>query len=158
MKKTLSVLFIISFCFSQDYIVDDYYFKWKVFQYADIEFSVVKDEDKSYISFKDDSMFSSLSLTAKEAIEIGEELSKTNTVYKRFKDNELANIDEKVNLSSHTITYRKSEKSGFYISLSSDAMFGSSINLDRKEALAFIPYLMDSENLINHIKNEIDLD
>ncbi|MAW74966.1 MAG: hypothetical protein CMG09_03465 [Candidatus Marinimicrobia bacterium] len=158
MYKALLVLFITSFCFSQDYIVDDYYFKWKVFQYADIEFSVVKDEDKSYISFKDESMFSSLSLTAKEAIEIGKELSKTNTIYKKFKNNELANIDEKVSLSSHTITYRKSEKLGFYISIGSEALFGSSMNLDRKEALAFIPYLMDSENLINYIKNEIDLE
>ena len=158
MNKFLSVLCIVSFCFSQDYIVDDYYFKWKVFQYADIEFSVVKDEDRTYMSFTDEGMFSSLSFTAKEAIQIGKELSKTNTIYKKFKNSELANIDEEVNLSSHTITYRKSEKSGFYISISSDAMFSGSMNLERKEALAFIPYLMDSENLINYINSEIDLE
>ena len=157
MYKNL-LLFIISFCFSNDYIVDDYYFKWKVLQYADIELSVIKDEDTSYISFEDESMFGDLTLTSKEAIEIGKELLNINTIYKKFKNNKLIEIDEKINLGSQTITYIKSEKNGFYIRIESNELFGNSLNLDRKEAIAFAPHLIDSDNLINYIKNKINLD
>ena len=159
MKKIFFIVLIfISLSFCQDYIVDDYHFSWKVFQYSDIEISVIKTEDDAYISLKGDSMFGTLNLTSKEAIEIGEELSNTNSIYKKFKKNDLANIDEEVKLSSHQIKYKKTEKLGFYITIRTNAMFSSSVSLERKEALAISQYLIDAESLINYINQEIDLE
>jgi len=155
-KRITTYIIFLSVCFTQDYIIDDYYFSWKVFQFADIEFNVNKDEDKCIIAITDDNVFSNLSLNAKEAIELGEELSNTNTVYKKLKKNEMPNIQEQSILPNYTVTYKKSEKYGFSISIKENEGWSSSFNLDRKEALALVPYLKDADNLINHINKNIE--
>ena len=55
-KRITTYIIFLSVCFTQDYIIDDYYFSWKVFQFADIEFNVNKDEDKCIIAITDDNV------------------------------------------------------------------------------------------------------
>ena len=159
MKKILILLPVISLCFSNNYIIDEYNFIWKVSQYRSVEFSVVKNEHSSYLTFyKKD--FDSISLTAKEAIKIGEELSNINTIYTKLNNSQVDEIQEKVNLSTHFIIYDLSENFtvAIYETSDDDINFISPfINLSKKEALAMVPYLLDSENLINYTNKEIDL-
>ena len=68
----------------------------------------------------------------------------------------MANIKEQSILPNHTVTYKKSEKYGFSISIKANDGWFSSFNLDRKEALALVPYLKDADNLINFINKNIE--
>ena len=54
MKKVI-LLCLCNSIFAQDYFIDDYKFDWNVFQFAEIEYSIIKDEDRTYVQLYDGS-------------------------------------------------------------------------------------------------------
>ena len=158
MKKLILLSVLLTSIFSQNYIIDDYDFQWNIMQIGDVTMRIYKNEDKTVIKIKNP-IFGELTLNGKEAFEIADVLSQTNDYYSKIKNNESTDVSEKVNTKSesYTISFRKSEKTGFSIAIKENGRFvmNDISSLKRKEALELAPYLKDASNMINYVNQHI---
>ncbi len=144
---------------AKNYALDRYNLTWHVEALGDINFDVQKTEATSLIIIDKKHESTRLDLTLSEAIELGNALSQTRKYYEklRFKD---ADTEETLKTEKGmTVTFRKSEKFGFYISIMPKESYSTSFTIDDyKTGIRLSELLKNSKEVIDFLSTRLLLD
>lgn len=139
-----------------DFTIDDFDFTWNVASSGEARLSIRKDEDSTTVCLHRD--FGAIRLLPADAVKLGKALAKTSKVYARFKDGK-KEMRETVEAGSAEVDYAIDAKYGFRISVSvkDGAFIGNHLSLERADAKAFVPHLLQAEKMCAYLDKKIKL-
>lgn len=151
----LFLLVVSSIAYSADeYTFDNYEFEWKVFTVNELDYSVIKTQDRNFLQIRKD--YSMVRLTSGEAVEISKALALTTEYFKKQSD---ANVDtsNEVDAGEYNVLFYTSKKYGFAVRIGDDSSTRlTSITLSKDEALKLQIELVKAESMINFVKSKIN--
>ena len=151
----LFLLVVSSIAYSEDeYTFDNYEFEWKVFTVNELDYSVIKTQDRNFLQIRKD--YSMVRLTSDEAVEISKALAFTTEYFKKQSD---ANVDtsNEVDAGEYNVLFYTSKKYGFSVRIGDDSSTRlTSITLSKDEALKLQIELVKAESMINFVKSKIN--
>ena len=149
MKKILLIL-ISSLCLSNDYIIDEYEFVWDIFKIGDLEISLHKNEIRTMVHIE------RLEFLPTEIVKLVKVLSEVDTIYKKFRNSDLVEMEEEFKVDSFIVLFEK-DRDGFVVRLFEEDSWGKSIvKLSRQEVLAILPYLKQIQDMSNFLDSKIN--
>jgi hypothetical protein len=153
---TLAIL-LPQLVLANDFAIEHYQFEWTVAEIGNVELSVVKTDESSYIRlYSDQGLSSFLRLTGDEAETISEALGKTNEFYEKQKG-AAQDVAEVASAGEYKVTFRTSVKYGFSVVIRKSSGFSmDSFRLDRSEALDLQKYLKNSRAMLDYVETRVD--
>lgn len=137
---------------AKQYKIEDYTFQWLVAQQAKARLVVIKDQDSTTVRIDRD--FDSISVTPAEAEAIAKALVNTEEYHKRMRAAK-KEVSETVKAGKYNVHFNYSPKTGFDVWVRSADAFGRSVWLDRKQALAFQPWLAQAVAMAAYVDAKI---
>jgi len=140
-----------------EYSIDEYEVSWKAHQVGDVELSIIKTDESTYVQLYKKRGFSSsfLRLTEKESTDISNALKSTKKHFKAQKGSE-KDIHELATAGKHNVMFRTSTKYGFSVIITTrDRYRTDSFSLSRKEALSIQPLLAQAGKMKKFLDESI---
>lgn len=153
----LMSVFLSSAAVADDYVIDDYSFKWEVESFGDVKLALEKSNDalKVIVTVKRGIGMDSLYLTPSEAVGIGEALKSTEEYYKKQKGAK-EDVSDTVKAGNYDIRFSTSVKYGFGVHVKEKRMFSSGVYMERKEARKLSKLLRESEEMAGFLDKQVD--
>ena len=159
MKIIIGIILLLNIIIyaNDDYIIDDYSFEWKIETVGEVNFSLIKENERTRVILFKKGGFTGvyLSFTPREAVLIGEKLKDTKKYYKKQKQSKVS-ISDKVNIGDYIINFSTSEKYGFSVQIIRDTLFTDPLYLTRKEARKLSNLLIQSKKMESFLNKKVD--
>lgn len=161
----ISVSFVLSLlltllAYADDYFIDEYEFKWKVFEQGDLVMNIVKTEETTIVQLRSGHSFSRsyLRLSPAEAVKIAAALQQTRSFFNRHKGTD-TDVSDKVQAGDYVVTFRTSAKYGFSVTIRDPSLFSmDAFSVDRAQATKLQPVLMETPTMVEFIDERLVLD
>lgn len=157
MLRVLVIFVLVAFSnlsSADEYTFDNYEFEWKVLSVNDLDYSVMKTQERNFVQIK--KRYSLMRLTAKEAVEISKVLSLTPEYFKKQSEASGETSNE-VDAGDYKILFLTSPKYGFSIRIGdATSTRMTSVILSKEEAMKLQPELAKAESMVNFVKERIN--
>ena len=134
---------------AEDAEIEDWFFVWKIAEKNEASLKIQKDSESTIVIIKDGFLMSeSVSLTAEQAIKIGEVLKKAGNYRKKWKDSKTDQSD-KINAGDYNVFFLYSTKTWLRVTIKANKDFTTtSVQLTYKQAKAFCKKLVNIKKYI----------
>jgi len=147
-----------TFSLAQDFAMDEYLVRWMLLDVGNSSLRVLKTPDRSFMNIyrPDGPNTSTVRMSGADAAEIGSALARLQEIH----DSQMGAVDvvsEEISAGNFTVTFRTSRINGFSVVIQENQRFTTNgVTLPLNEALAIQPYLLQANELLDHLNNSVD--
>lgn len=145
---------------ADEYYIDEYEFKWKVFEQGDLVMNIVKTKEITNVQLWSGDSFSRsyLLLSPAEATSIATALQQTRSFFNQHKGTD-KDVSDNVQAGDYQVTFRTSVKYGFSVTIRDPSSFSmDNFSLDRTQATRLQPVLKEAPKMVDFINERLVLD
>jgi len=162
MKRSLSILLLFilgaAFTFAQNYVIDDYLFRWNVCRVNNVSLIIEKDNEKTVVEIINSESFinSTMIIGANEVHDVSVLLEKANEYFTEQKTKN-DDVTEELVSGIYKATYTTSLKNGFTVNIAEkDELLAEGFNFKLKEASTLGKELDDIPNKLAYVNKIVN--
>ncbi len=137
---------------AQEFKLDNWEFDWKLQKIGDKSLIIRKDAESTRVIIG--ASIHALSMTPEEAVIVGKTLKQTTDKAKNMKGTK--GKSERAIAGKHVVTFQTTDEGSFFVSIRKDERFSiASVILDREDAIAFAPLLVEAKDRASYLDKEV---
>lgn len=138
-----------------EFVIDSYEFTWHIAQAGDIKLDVAKTEDTLRVELAAPDNMDFLTFDGPTAEAVGGMLPRTEEFYQKIA-NSPADVSETLRAAKWQVIFISQPEVGFWISVRPDERLSfTSLQLERKEAVALAPHLQKATRMLRFLDERI---
>lgn len=135
-----------------EFAIEEFDFVWKVAAQGEDRLLIDKNQERVVVRLQ--GRMESITMTPADAEKVGSVLQRVDEFAAKYKA-ATGDVSETIAAGEMQVRFSSSEKTGFYLSVSSKRLSFSSVLLDRKSAKLFAPHLVKARKMASFVDARI---